>query len=77
MKQNLLYRDKSFDGLKYILIFLVILGHMNTSDFNALWTTKIIYSFHMPVFIFISGYFSSTEINASRFRRWVRQLLVH
>lgn len=77
MEQDLLKRDKSFDGLKYFLIFLVILGHMNTSDFNALWTSKIIYAFHMPVFIFVSGYFSSAEIiNVSRLWKWVRKILV-
>ena len=50
-----------WDNLKCLLILFVVLGH-----FIALYTTKssvfkgiflFIYSFHMPLFIFISGYF--------------------
>mgnify|MGYP003303947255 CR=1 FL=1 len=53
-----LYR---FDNLKFLLMFLVVFGHVlefvpgygNTSDIY-----RVIYSFHMPAFIFISGYFA-------------------
>ena len=58
MIKQRLYR---FDNIKFILIFLVVFGHMleftpgytNTHDIY-----RIIYSFHMPVFIFVSGYFA-------------------
>lgn len=54
-------RDFSFDFIKGFLIALVVLGHtiyMVFSDDS--WNNYIfhvIYSFHMPLFFFISGYF--------------------
>ncbi len=53
-------RDYYFDNLKGILIFLVILGHfllpIETGYLQML--KRWIYIFHMPLFIFVSGYFS-------------------
>ena len=56
-------RDYRFDNLKGLLIFLVILGHalpMFQSDSMKIsrCITCVIFSFHMPAFVFISGYFS-------------------
>ena len=62
-------RDYLFDNYKVILIFLVVVGHFiqpayeNNGFIDALkW---IIVSFHMPAFIFISGYFSKREMPLS------------
>lgn len=59
-------RDYLFDNYKVILIFLVVVGHFiqpaygNNNILNGLkW---MIVSFHMPAFIFISGYFSKRDI---------------
>lgn len=59
-------RDYLFDNYKVLLIFLVVVGHFiepaygNNGFINALkW---MIVSFHMPAFIFISGYFSKRDI---------------
>ncbi len=54
-------RNYHFDNIKALLIFLVVFGHMieplrNIELFEK--TYFIIYSFHMPLFIFISGYFA-------------------
>lgn len=46
-------RDHSVDILKGIGILLVIIGHC---DLFAVFRS-IIYSFHMPLFIILSGYF--------------------
>lgn len=46
-------RDNYIDLLKGITIFLVVLGHHDTI------LTNCIYSFHMPLFFFISGIFHS------------------
>ena len=47
-----------FDNLKAILIFLVVFGHFLelVEGHNLLYLT--IYSFHMPLFLFVSGYFA-------------------
>lgn len=56
-------RKPFFDNSKVILIFLVVLGHfieINKGNLGeeVYW---LIYSFHMPAFIFIAGYFSKKE----------------
>ena len=56
-KQRLIWAD----SLKGILIVLVVLGHAiqgvygEDVESNRIW--NIIYSFHMPAFFAISGYF--------------------
>lgn len=50
-------REYKYDNLKAILIFLVVFGHTIEYTQNLNWIFLIIYSFHMPVFVFISGYF--------------------
>lgn len=51
-----------FDNAKALLIFLVVFGHFIVQQGNAgedvYW---LIYSFHMPAFIFIAGYFTKKE----------------
>jgi fucose 4-O-acetylase-like acetyltransferase len=55
-------RDSYYDNVKFILISLVVLGHFISplkQDNNLLNTIyNFIYTFHMPAFILISGYFS-------------------
>lgn len=54
-------RDYGFDNIKVLLIFLVVLGHVLEgigTDGNLGTIRACIYSFHMPAFIFISGYFT-------------------
>lgn len=58
-------RDAYFDNCKAILIILVVIGHtIDIWDFaptsvpNYIW--YVIYSFHMPAFTFVSGYFAKT-----------------
>lgn len=54
-------RDKVLDTTKYILISLVIIGHFieptKYTDTITQHLYCLIYSFHMPLFIWISGYF--------------------
>lgn len=54
-------RDFSFDYIKGVLIFLVVLGHVvayiSYPYFSDNWLFTFIYSFHMPLFVFISGFF--------------------
>lgn len=69
MNTGTILRDKSFDFIKGVLIFLVVWGHGiqfflgggNNYLHNPFYIW--IYSFHMPLFIFISGYFALHTIN--------------
>lgn len=55
-------RDNQFDNIKGIMIFLVVLAHLLIKRAGSLTVIRLgyyyIYTFHMPVFIFIAGYFS-------------------
>lgn len=59
MKTLLQTRSPYWDTLKGLLILLVILGHCGTALSEGL--LSVIYSFHMPLFVFISGYFSKKQ----------------
>ncbi len=55
-------RNKQMDVLLCLGMFLVILGHMGTNSWKTeLFDWFVIYSFHMPLFFFISGYFYKPE----------------
>lgn len=71
-------RDLYWDSLKFVLIFLVVLGHtiiiyapsggVNQALFN------FIYTFHMPLFIFVSGMFTHIK-EREKYRRGIFRLL--
>lgn len=55
-------RDLFWDSLKFILIFIVVYGHMvetyvADNSYNQV-IYNFIYMFHMPLFVFVSGRFS-------------------
>lgn len=54
------------DFLKFLGMYLVILGHciqyFTPSSYVDNWIFRIIYSFHMPLFMFISGMFVSSSL---------------
>lgn len=61
-------REISLDYIKGILILLVVYGHclywFDGNQYSSnYFVAKIIYTFHMPFFIFLSGYFFSNKIN--------------
>lgn len=55
-------RDPRIDFAKGVLIVLVVLGHCiqisyaGSNEFYSNWLFKLIYSFHMPAFMLISGW---------------------
>ncbi|WP_147535263.1 acyltransferase family protein [Bacillus marasmi] len=55
-------REAYYDNAKSILVFLMVFGHLIQSyiqDSKLIFTVyTTIYSFHMPAFILISGYFA-------------------
>lgn len=61
-------RDKSIDFVKGVIIYLVVWGHVIQHihhDNESSLVFNIIYSFHMPLFIFISGYFAAHTLSKS------------
>lgn len=73
MKVNLMStksRNYFLDNYKALLIVLVVIGHFiepcyENNDFLTIlkW---VIFSFHMPAFIFISGFFSKKDITLGK-----------
>ncbi len=66
-----------WDIFKGILIFLVVFTHFlyNYTELgNAKYLVNIIYFFHMPAFVFISGYFSKKEIT---FKKALKYILIY
>ena len=55
-------RDAFFDNAKLLLIFFVVFGHMIqpfTDGSTPMYTVYMwIYTFHMPAFIFLAGFFA-------------------
>ena len=57
-------RNISLDSLKFLLIIFVCIGHMmQTGAYQMTYSTdvlyRLIYSFHVPAFAFLSGYFTN------------------
>lgn len=50
-------RDESIDIAKGIGIILMIVGHCSFCFVDYPWVIRGIYSFHMPLFFIISGFF--------------------
>ncbi|MFG2523647.1 acyltransferase family protein [Streptomyces sp. NPDC048527] len=74
-------RDAFFDNAKYLAIVLVAMGHSwepltdHSRVAEALY--MIVYTFHMPAFIVISGYFSrSFDMRPDRLRRLITGVAV-
>ncbi|MBR3100333.1 MAG: acyltransferase family protein [Muribaculaceae bacterium] len=68
-------RDAKIDGLKFLMIYCVVLAHIRYNDYG-LHLTRIIFSFHMPVFVFLSGYLTSLHANATKQSAWLKQTLM-
>ena len=54
------HRDDRADNIRFLLIVLVVYAHLleyipgDTAD----WLYRLVYSFHMPAFLFLTGYFA-------------------
>lgn len=71
-------RAKEIDGMKGALIFLVVLGHFllpllgfGVRSINLPF--DLIYSFHMPAFVFLSGLFAGHALRSPR--HWCKRCL--
>lgn len=74
-------RSQKWDILRFILIFTVVLGHAADNYTGAYEHIRslffLIYTFHMPLFIFISGLFAKKTINEKRFDKMLGYIAVY
>lgn len=64
-------RHAKFDNIKALLIFLVVLCHFSEL-FGGVLKYRLymaIYLFHMPLFVFVSGYFSKFGLKNTLFKK--------
>ncbi|WP_335936329.1 acyltransferase family protein [Streptomyces sp. PTD5-9] len=74
-------RDAYFDNVKYLAIVLVAMAHAWEPVMEGSRTTRalymVAYTFHMPAFIIVSGYFSrSFDMSAAKVKRLVTGVAV-
>lgn len=74
-------RDAYFDNVKYLAIVLVAVAHAWEPVMDGSRTTRalymVVYTFHMPAFILVSGYFSrSFDMSAPKVKRLVTGVVV-
>lgn len=73
-------RHAYFDNAKLLLIYLVVLGHMiqpfvsQSHSIETLYTW--IYTFHMPAFIFLAGFFAKGSGNIQYMMKLTKRLIV-
>ncbi|MGG3451499.1 acyltransferase family protein [Domibacillus aminovorans] len=73
-------RDYYFDNVRFVLIFFVVFGHLlrpyidESPLIYALYMS--IYLFHMPAFIFVSGYFAKGIMRPGYIKKVTRKLLI-
>ncbi|MFA8437273.1 MAG: acyltransferase family protein [Marinifilaceae bacterium] len=73
-------RNSLLDNAKFLMIFFVVFGHLIEPFIkqNVVFETiyKIIYSFHMPVFIIISGILTKQTPRIGREKKLIQSILV-
>jgi len=72
-------REYYYDNAKFLLIFLVVIGHFITTFINQQVIEQIyilIYLFHMLAFILVSGYFSKGFQKPGYVRKITKKILV-
>lgn len=73
MKQT---RFEALDFTKGVLIVLMIAFHFVYIGDSYPYLKKIVYTFHMPAFLILSGYFMNIEKKASRFFSGMLRFLI-
>lgn len=74
-------RNLKLDNMKFLLIFLVVLGHISekyTEDYTGFKIIFLtIYVFHMPAFLYISGMLSKSTIDKRKYRNIFSYLILY
>ncbi|MGM9878149.1 MAG: acyltransferase family protein [Bacilli bacterium] len=70
-----------FDNLKFLLILLVVIGHCVESAIKSSIYAKsifiFIYTFHMPLFVFVSGFFAKNSIKNNNKNKIVQYFILY
>ncbi|MBF2685556.1 acyltransferase family protein [Listeria welshimeri] len=73
-------RESYFDNAKFILIFLVVFGHFLQTFIAEYASVRIlyiyIYTFHMPAFILISGFFAKSFGKPGYLKKMMKKLIL-
>lgn len=73
-------RNSGFDALKGLLILFVILGHTLLGSIDQNVVREVIYFFHMPLFLALTGYFIKYELllkgSVEIFNKYYRRLII-
>ncbi|MEM7627447.1 MAG: acyltransferase family protein [Planctomycetota bacterium] len=73
-------RDVTLDNFKFVLITLVVVGHAIEPAIGSFdWARTVyifIYLFHMPMFAYVSGVFSSAKIDGAAIRKIIVRLVI-
>jgi fucose 4-O-acetylase-like acetyltransferase len=69
-------RHNDIDFLKFVLILLVVTFHLAYIGDTHPWAKRLVYTFHMPAFLLISGYFTSLQKPVRSFFRGLLWLIV-
>lgn len=68
-------RDPWFDNIRFFLIFLVVTGHMlEPMGYGTAYL--LIYSFHIPLFAFVSGHFSRSDPGPAQYRALIEHIVI-
>ncbi|WP_186575903.1 acyltransferase family protein [Aquibacillus kalidii] len=72
-------REAFFDNAKLFLIFLVVFGHVIQPVTGQYYISEVLYKwiylFHMPAFIFVSGFFARGSASTGYLRKLAKKLL--
>ena len=69
---NIKWRDQFLDIAKGLAIILVVVGHViqgSSEKFDDLLWFRVIYSFHMPLFVFLSGSVAAIAFSPEKIQR--------
>lgn len=68
--QTKVNKNRQIVILTVFAMLLVVLGHSDiTEEFRGTWIVRWVYSFHMPLFFFISGFLFSLTMPTDKFRK--------
>tara|TARA_R110002012_G_scaffold144631_1_gene302839 strand:+ start:1110 stop:2072 length:963 start_codon:yes stop_codon:yes gene_type:complete len=73
-------RNEAFDAIKGLLIVFVVLGHVLLGSISESMGREIIYFFHMPLFLAVTGYFVKVRLIKKTFlditRKYTHRMLI-